>query len=79
MAKTSFEHKNQTYTLTGKWDGDVFTAVAKQDRKPASDPFKIERPKGDDAASDDVLENAAFSALKAAIEDGSALSSIDGA
>lgn len=78
MAKTAFEHKNEKYTLSGEWDGNVFTVIAKQGRSVASDPFSIERPDGEDAADDEVLETAAFNALKAAIEDGSALSSADG-
>lgn len=79
MAKTTFEHKGEKYTISGEWDGNVFTASAKQGRKTASDPFSIERPKGDDVAGDDILETAAFNAVKASIEDGSALSSADDA
>ncbi len=79
MTKTTFEHKGEKYTITGEWDGDVFTASAKLGRKVASDPFSIERPKGDDVASDDILQTAAFDAVKASIEDGSALTSADDA
>jgi len=79
MAKTTFEHKNEKYTISGEWDGNVFTATAKQGRKIASDPFSIERPTGKDAPEDDILETAAFNAVKASIEDGSALSSADDA
>ena len=64
MAKETFEHNGEKYTVKGEWDGNTFTAQAFLGRKKASDPFEIKRPKGKDVAPDDVLEQTVFNAAK---------------